>query len=61
MSIVDRGWCHLLQSRTRNGEQGQGLAEYALILALIAIVCVAALQLMAGGVGNALNSVTSSL
>jgi pilus assembly protein Flp/PilA len=27
----------------QNDEQGQGLAEYALILALIAIVCIAAL------------------
>lgn len=34
----------------RGGEAGQGLAEYALILALVALICVAAL----GALGNAI-------
>jgi pilus assembly protein Flp/PilA len=35
---------------THNGEAGQGLAEYGLILALIAIVCVGALGALGVGV-----------
>lgn len=42
-------------------EEGQGLAEYGLILALIAVVCVAALQGLAGGIGSTLGSVTTNL
>jgi len=36
----------------RDGEAGQGLAEYALILALIALVCVAALQMLGVSIAN---------
>jgi pilus assembly protein Flp/PilA len=42
-------------------EEGQGLAEYGLILALIAIVCIAALTLLGGNISNALNSVANSI
>ncbi|MCO5201307.1 MAG: Flp family type IVb pilin [Chloroflexi bacterium] len=42
-------------------EEGQGLAEYGLILALIAIVCIAALTLLGGNVRDALNSVANSI
>lgn len=38
--------------RERNDESGQGLAEYALILALVALACIAAL----GGLGGAIAS-----
>lgn len=34
------------------GEEGQGLAEYALILALIALVCVAALGTLGQAIAN---------
>lgn len=41
--------------------EGQGLVEYALILVLIAVVCVTALTGLAGAIGTALGSVTSAL
>lgn len=37
--------------RSQDEESGQGLAEYALILAFVAIVCIASLQAL----GNALS------
>ncbi len=42
-------------------EEGQGLAEYGLILALIAVVCILALQGLAGGIQGTLGTVTNSL
>lgn len=42
-------------------EEGQGLAEYALILALVAIAAVGALGFLAGGIGTTLDSVTGNL
>jgi Flp pilus assembly pilin Flp len=41
-----------LRKLNRKGEAGQGLAEYALILVLIAIVCVAALQTLGVAIAN---------
>ena len=43
------------------GESGQGLAEYALILALGAIVAVSALLFLGGGIDSILSVVGSSL
>ena len=42
-------------------EEGQGLAEYGLILALIAVVAVAALTGLGGAIVNELSTVTSDL
>jgi len=42
-------------------EDGQGLAEYALILALIAIVAIVALIFLGGQVSTILNTVGSSV
>ncbi len=42
-------------------EEGQGLTEYALILALIAIVAIAALTLLGGKVTSALSTVANSI
>lgn len=39
---------------TRDNEGGQGLAEYALILGLIAVVCLAALQALGLSIVNSL-------
>jgi Flp pilus assembly pilin Flp len=36
----------------RDGEAGQGLAEYALILAFIALVCILALQQFGAAIAN---------
>jgi pilus assembly protein Flp/PilA len=43
-------------ARTR-GDRGQGLAEYALILALVAIVVIVALQFL----GNQINTIMSTV
>jgi pilus assembly protein Flp/PilA len=45
----------------RNDEDGQGLAEYALILALIAIVAIIALIFLGSQVSSILSSVGSSI
>ena len=45
----------------RRDEEGQGLAEYALILALIAVVAIAALILLGGQIQDALNSIGESI
>ena len=45
----------------RRDEEGQGLAEYALILALIAIVAIIALIFLGGQVSTILSKVGSSV
>jgi pilus assembly protein Flp/PilA len=45
----------------RRDEEGQGLAEYALILALIAIVAIVALIFLGGQVSKILSTVGSSV
>ena len=45
----------------RRDEEGQGLAEYALILALIAIVAIIALIFLGGQVKTILSNVGSSV
>ena len=42
-------------------EAGQSLVEYALIIALVAIVLVVSLVALAGPVGNAITSIVPSL
>jgi Flp pilus assembly pilin Flp len=45
----------------QDGEKGQGLAEYALILALIAIVAIAALVFLGGQVSAILSRVGAGI
>jgi pilus assembly protein Flp/PilA len=45
----------------RNEDEGQGLAEYALILALIAIVAIVALIFLGGQISGILNTVGKSV
>ncbi|HLZ69372.1 MAG TPA: Flp family type IVb pilin [Dehalococcoidia bacterium] len=63
MSLVDRFLLRAVAAayQPRGDEEGQGLAEYGLILALIAVVCVAALTLLGGNISNTLNSIAGSL
>ncbi len=42
-------------------EEGQGLVEYALIIALVAIVVIVALQFLGGRVGNTYNNIGAAL
>ena len=46
---------------SRDEEKGQGLAEYALILALIAIVAIAALVFLGGQVSAILSKVGAGI
>ena len=50
-----------LSSFLDRDEEGQGLAEYALILALIAIVAIVALIFLGGQVSKILSTVGSSV
>ena len=45
----------------KNGEQGQDLVEYALLVALIALVCVAGVNNVATAVNNVFSTISSSL
>jgi len=42
-------------------EDGQALAEYGLLLALIAVVCIAALTLLGLAIAGTLDSITGSM
>jgi len=45
----------------KNGEEGQDLVEYALLVALIALVCVAGVNNVATAVNNVFSTISSSL
>ena len=42
-------------------EKGQGLVEYAIILALVAIVVIAVMRLLGPKLGNTYSSISTSL
>jgi pilus assembly protein Flp/PilA len=50
-----------LFKRFRSHEEGQALVEYALILSLIAVVCIGALTLLGTNVNNILNAIAAAL
>ncbi len=50
-----------LITSVRKDEDGQGLAEYALILALIAIIAIVALIFLGGQVSSILSNVGNSV
>jgi pilus assembly protein Flp/PilA len=47
--------------RLLSDERGQGLVEYALIIALVSIVAIAALKFLGGKASNTLNNAANSL
>ena len=51
----------LISSFRRDDEEGHGLAEYALILALIAIIAIIALIFLGGQVSTILSKVGASV
>jgi pilus assembly protein Flp/PilA len=51
----------LTRLRILGNEEGQGLTEYALILALIAVVAIVALKFLGGKVTTVLTTVASSI
>ena len=50
-----------LSAQNLKREEGQTLAEYALILALIAVVVVAVVAVLGGKISDIFNSVASSI
>jgi pilus assembly protein Flp/PilA len=42
-------------------EKGQGLVEYAIILALVAIIVIAVMRLLGPKVGNTFSTISSSI
>ena len=50
-----------LVSLIRSDERGQGLAEYALILALIAVLAIAALVFLGGQINAILSAVGNAI
>jgi pilus assembly protein Flp/PilA len=51
----------LMLARAMDDEDGQGLTEYALILALVAVVAIAALTLLGGKVTSVLSTAANSI
>jgi pilus assembly protein Flp/PilA len=52
---------YLVWASLHRDEEGQGLAEYALILALIAILAIVALLFLGGQISKTLSTVGNSL
>jgi Flp pilus assembly pilin Flp len=51
----------MLDTHERRDEAGQGLAEYALILSLIAIVAIVALAFLGGAITGLLSSIGAAI
>lgn len=50
-----------LQNMINESEEGQGLAEYGLILALVAVVCVVAVTALGTSISGTLTSIAGSI
>lgn len=50
-----------LMKRLMHEDEGQGLVEYALIIALIAILCVGALTLLKNDIVSVFQNITNTL
>ena len=50
-----------LRARFGDDERGASLVEYALLVALIAVVCIAAVTLLGGNASSKFNEVGSSI
>lgn len=49
------------QTSSRRGEQGQTMAEYAVVLALVLIACVASFPMLSNAIGATITSITAAL
>lgn len=54
-------WAMNKLAEIRGREEGQGLVEYALIIALVAVLLVGALTALQGGIGGTFGEITGSL
>lgn len=60
--VVDRVTAFYLRAMYEIDEQrGQGLVEYALIIAVVGVMLVGALVALRGGVGNSFNNINTKL
>ena len=50
-----------LQSRIVREEEGAGMVEYALLIALIGIILIAAIGVLTGAIGDVFTEVSSAL
>lgn len=50
-----------LTATVKDDERGQGLVEYALILAFVSILSILALTALSGGINGAFSTITSAL
>jgi pilus assembly protein Flp/PilA len=53
--------CYMRFQALKNGEEGQDLVEYALVVALIALGATAGMSALAGGINNAFNGLSTTL
>jgi pilus assembly protein Flp/PilA len=61
VSTLNNAYLHLAQRASIVREEGQALVEYALILAMIAVVTIAVLQALGVDVSKILDKVSTSL
>ncbi len=52
---------YLALASLRDGEEGQTLVEYALILALVSVTAVAALNALSGGINGIFSKIVTDL
>ena len=52
---------HSLQAKLNRGEEGASLVEYALLVALIAVVCIAAITLLGDNASTKFSEVGGSI
>jgi pilus assembly protein Flp/PilA len=52
---------HMIRHGLLNGEEGQDLVEYALLLSLIALGCITAITPLTGEIVTIFNNITTSL
>lgn len=54
-------WVHSFAPTSLRREEGQTMAEYGVILAVITAAIIAALVLLSGNIGNVLNRVANAI
>ncbi len=54
-------WSNYIRARFGRSEKGAALVEYALLLALIAVVCIVALQFLGGKAADKFSTVGNSI
>jgi pilus assembly protein Flp/PilA len=63
MNLIDICWAYcqtVIRTRIKD-ERGASLVEYALLLALIAVICIGAITLIGGNANTKLSTVGNSL